>query len=155
MEGNLPKYFTDIGGVPCRGWGRDQAHLLHVRANAFSQHRLKHRSVFNISTMEWKPAVSQPGGAAPTFNVLAAAATTCAWGDSRQDMVAENRRGRWPNPRELCKLDRNAHSSLICHAQTWSAGESWGRRYLARWTCAFSMTASHASRGCRSFSLGR
>lgn len=113
---NLPKYFTDIGGVSYRGCSRDHAHLPHVRANAFSQHRLKHISVLNISAMKWKPAVSAPGDAAPTFNVLAAAVTTCVWGDSRQDMVAEKRRGRWPSPRELCKLDHNANSWLICHS---------------------------------------
>lgn len=59
--------------------------------------------------------VTQPGDAAPTFNVLAAAATTCVWGDSRQDMAAEKNRGRWPKPRELCKLDNDADARLIGH----------------------------------------
>lgn len=46
-----------------------------------------------------------------TFSVLAAAETTCVWGDNRQDMAAEKRRGRWPKLRELCKLDKDTETA--------------------------------------------
>lgn len=47
-KGNLPKYFTDIGGVSCRGCGRYHAHFPHVRGNTFSQQRLKQTHALDI-----------------------------------------------------------------------------------------------------------
>lgn len=59
-----------------------------------------------------------------------------------------------PNPENSANW--TTMQTLDCSAaHTWRAGERWRGCYLARWICAFSMTASHASSGCRSFSLGR